>query len=89
MAEEFPEVTLVTPTSGAVLILERVEPGVTPEYCVHGKTTCLWCDEWCWLGEHSYDVVIEGQASPMCRECAAELIPPDSKPVRNVHDGQH
>jgi hypothetical protein len=63
--------------SGQVVILERIEPGVVPDYCVHGKVTCYWCDEWCWLGSETYEAVISGDAAPMCRECGAKHIPDD------------
>lgn len=69
-----------------IIILERVEPGVTPEYCVHGQTTCYGCDDWCWLGDRSYEVVQSGEAAGLCQECALKMIPPGTRPAHNVED---
>lgn len=71
---------------GAVVIVERIEPGATPAYCVHGKVSCYWCDEWCWLGDKTYELVVSGDAAPMCRECGSALIPQDMTAVENVKD---
>lgn len=78
---------------GAVIILERIVEGVTPDYCTHGKVTCYWCGEWCWLGDQSYDIVRSGDAASMCMECAnekwtkaqAEGIPLP-RPLKNAGD---
>lgn len=72
--------------SGMVVILERIEPGVTPSYCVHGRTTCYWCEEWCWLGSETYELVASGDAAGMCRECGAAYVPRGMKKLRRVED---
>ena len=72
-----------------MLVLERVEPGRTPEYCIHGKVTCYACDEWCWLGDETYKLVKGGEAVGICIECATKRFPPevaDRGPVRHVRD---
>lgn len=69
-----------TDGSSMVVVLERIEPGVTPDYCVHGRVTCYFCDEWCWLGDKTHDQVISGKAAPICLECATEKIPQTSPP---------
>lgn len=69
-----------------VIVLDRIEPGVTPEYCCHGRTPCVRCDEWCWLGHASHDVVFTGQALPLCKQCAHEAIPPDVRATSRVDD---
>ena len=83
-------VQLVTPqvSSGnvGVVLLERVEPGVTPEYCIHGKTPCYHCSDWCWLGDQTHDVVLSGRAVPLCMQCATELLPKGSEPKERLHD---
>lgn len=71
---------------GPVIVLDRIEPGVTPPYCTHGKVTCYWCPEWCWLGDKSFEVVSSGKAAPICLQCATRLLPPDSKPIDNLGD---
>jgi len=70
----------------SIVVLERIEPGVTPEYCVHGKVTCYACDEWCWLGDETYKVVKSGHAAGLCLECANEMLPPELTPARRLHD---
>lgn len=72
-----------------LVLLDRIEPGVTPEYCVHGRTTCCSCNEWCWLGDKTHDVVASGKAAPLCLQCANEKLPKPSKiqgPVTNLRD---
>lgn len=64
------DVSLVQARPGKVIILERVEPGVTPAYCIHGKTTCFKCNDWCWLGSETYKMVRGGEATPLCMQCA-------------------
>lgn len=79
----------VTTTDGrlaAVVVLERVEPGVTPVYCVHGRATCFRCGEWCWLGDETHKVVKARQATPLCIQCANATIPPGSVPSTQVRD---
>jgi hypothetical protein len=67
-------VELVTPKAlDKVVVLDRVEPGVTPDYCIHGKTACYSCDEWCWLGDKSFELVRAGDAIGVCLQCATEL----------------
>jgi hypothetical protein len=77
-----------------VVVLEVVIPGVTPDYCVHGKATCMGCDEWVWLGDKTFEVVRSGAAAPLCEPCALRLIPPDAELVDRIHnhrraDGPH
>ena len=84
-------VQMINPTRDAVggmsvVVLDRIEPGVTPEYCIHGKVTCHGCDVWCWLGSETYQLVSSGRIVPLCQPCATKMIPPDSKPVRNAND---
>ena len=57
-----------------IVVLDRVEHGVQPAYCTHGKSTCHGCDDWCWLGDHTYELVASGEAMPMCQECAAAAV---------------
>lgn len=74
-------------TPGTVIILDRVQDGVLPEYCTHGYATCIRCDHYCWIGHASSEVILSGEAFPLCTECAPEVIPPDSRtPIRQVQD---
>jgi len=84
-------VDLVTPKrgkdgGGSVIVLDRIVFGVVPEYCVHGRVQCYWCQEWCWLGSETYEVVMSGDAAPMCIDCATRLLPPGSRPKDTLHD---
>jgi len=78
------DVRLVEPQRSAdgkmgLVVLERVEPGVVPDYCVHGKVSCYRCDEWCWLGDHTYELVVSGKYAGICLECAARILPSDAR----------
>lgn len=81
------DVQLVPARRGPVVVLDRIEPGITPEYCIHGRATCQWCDEWCWLGDRTHEVVASGRAAPMCLECANRILPPTgARPTDHVRD---
>lgn len=69
------------------VLLDRIEPGVTPPYCTHGRATCMGgCGEWVWLGDKTHDMVKSGSSLPLCLQCARRLIPPDVRPVGNAGD---
>ncbi len=69
------------------IVLDRIEPGETPPYCIHGRSTCMGgCNEWVWLGSETAKLVQSGQAVPLCRECATRLVAPTSTLVRNISD---
>ena len=72
--------------SGPVVVLEVIVPGEIPDYCTHGRTTCIACDEWCWLGHATVRIVSDGEALPLCRPCAVKLIPPNAKLLGHVED---
>lgn len=75
------------PVPRDLVILDRIEPGVTPPYCTHGRATCVGgCGEWLWLGNRTHEVVSSGRAAPICRPCAQRLIPSDTKAAGNVRD---
>lgn len=69
----------------AIIALERIEPGITPAYVVYGKVTCYGCDEWCWLGNVTFQLIQSGSAAGLCLECVAEKLP-DLEPVCNLQD---
>lgn len=66
----------------AVIVLDRVCDVPEPDYCIHGRATCVNCPEWVWLGHASYDIVSSGQAYALCQPCATRLIQPDSGALR-------
>ena len=75
----------------AVVVLERIEVGpfgdvITPEYCIHGKTTCYGCREWCWLGDKTHEAMMSGDAVGLCLQCAHTMLPKDVRPERNLND---
>lgn len=69
-----------------VVVLDRIEPGVTPEYCCHGRTPCTRCGDWCWLGHRTHEVVFTGQALPLCLQCAEAVIPRDTELIEHIRD---
>lgn len=84
-----PDVTTVAWKPGErppVIVLDRIEPGVTPDYCIHGRATCIGCDEWVWLGHETHQLVQSGAALPLCQPCAIKHVPPDSEKVGRVED---
>lgn len=75
--------------TSVVLVLDRIEPGVTPPYCTHGRATCVGgCGEWVWLGDRTFEMVKSGEAAPLCWQCATALVPqsPDARRVGTVYD---
>lgn len=69
-----------------VVVLDVIEPGITPDYCCHGRTTCITCNEWCWLGHKTVEIVQSGEALPICQPCAVKHIPPGTLPIDRVED---
>lgn len=70
-----------------VVVLDRIEPGETPPYCIHGRVTCAGgCGEWLWLGDKTHDLVLSGRAAPLCKPCALRLIPPTARRTGHVDD---
>lgn len=61
--------------TASVIALEPIEPGVVPAYCIHGRTTCIRCGDWVWLGHETLDIVREGIARPLCLPCTGDLLP--------------
>jgi hypothetical protein len=77
----------VRPDPHRIIILDRVVEGTVPEYCVHGRTMCMRCRNWCWLGDETKKLVSAGDASPLCMQCAAEVVPPQHvAPIARVAD---
>lgn len=73
-----------------VVILDRVDEVSRDEtaYCIHGQTTCMSCQAWCWLGDKTHALVTSGDTAPMCRPCAKDHMDnaPQMRPVVNAHD---
>lgn len=69
-----------------VIVLDRIEPGVLPAYCTHGRTPCIRCGEWCWLGDATHEIVFTGQAVGLCLQCANAVIPQGSVRLARVED---
>lgn len=73
----------------SLIVLDRIEPGVPAAelpYCTHGRATCAFCREWCWLGHATHDVVANGEAMPICKECANRIVPKDHPVTRRIRD---
>ena len=69
----------------AYVALDRVQDVPFPDYCLHGYTWCVVCGYEVHLGHKTHDVVLSGDALPICIGCANAHIPPD-QPVTNLHD---
>jgi hypothetical protein len=75
----------------AVVLLDRIVEGVTPEYCLHGSAQCVRCREWVHLGHETSKVVSTHQALPLCMDCVQQMIasgewPKDQAPDQRVQD---
>lgn len=53
----------------SVVVLDLISEVAVPDYCVHGKTRCVGCDQWCHLGTNTFETVANGKALPMCKTC--------------------
>jgi hypothetical protein len=53
-----------------VVLLDRVRPGTGPDYEVLGYASCAACDELCWLGSRTHQLVASGSARPLCLDCS-------------------
>jgi hypothetical protein len=65
------------PGADNAVVLDRVDDiaqSATP-YCVHGRSPCISCGAWCWLGSATHDLVSSGEALPLCKPCANRLVP--------------
>ena len=69
-----------------VVVLDRVVPGIEPDYCIHGRATCVTCKEWVWLGSNTVQAVTNREVLPMCMECARAHIPPTVRATTNLTD---
>lgn len=69
-----------------VVMLDRVEDVAEPDYGTHGKSRCLHCNYWVWLGEQTFELVNSGSARPLCLVCARRYMDPVSKPLTSVYD---
>ncbi len=66
-----------------VILLDRVVKDETPEYCTHGYAECVRCFHLCWLGDRTQQVVVSGDAFPLCMACAKEVIPPGAEAIKD------
>lgn len=73
-------------TGHNIIVLDRIEEGWTPPYCIHGRATCVGCDNWVYLGHTTHDVVASGSALPMCQQCAVRNVPKGAKPITHFDD---
>lgn len=77
----------VNPPPNKVIILAPVNDDEEPNFVIVGKTRCVSCDCWCWLGDETFAIVSRGGASPLCHPCAC-TIPElcENMPLRLVQD---
>lgn len=84
--EQAGQFLIVDANTDRVAVVERVDEDRLPAYLSPARTRCLWCHCWCWLGDNTLKLVASGGASPMCVNCAVELLPADSQPVTHLYD---
>ena len=72
--------------AAAVILLDRVDKDVLPEYCCHGYAQCVRCQHLCWLGHKTQQIVADGEASPLCMVCADDVLVPGAQRVEHVQD---
>lgn len=54
-----------------VVVLERVETGVTPDYEVAGHTVCPKCEHMVWVDAKSFERMMADESIwPICLTCA-------------------
>jgi hypothetical protein len=68
-----------------IVVLDRIEDVPEPDYCAHGRCTCIACGTWCWLGVKTYEVVVARKAQPLCRPCTAASMEQSPGAVRVGH----
>lgn len=64
------------------VVLDLIEPGEPlPEYCTHGRATCMapGCKEWVWLGHTTHDLVKFQGYLPICLPCAGKYMRPEDR----------
>lgn len=59
------------PDDAPYVILDRiVTEFLKPAYCVHGRTQCVGCRQWVWLGNNSEKAALARRVRPLCQVCA-------------------
>ncbi len=72
---------------GPFVIVDPIEPGAPlPEYCTHGKASCVACGDWCWLGHKTYQAVADQGMKPICLPCANRYIPAGTPKAGRIED---
>lgn len=66
----------VQPDRSKLIVLSLVDDDPKPSFEICGRTRCLECDRWCWLGSETMAIVENGEAMPMCQYCAAPIVEP-------------
>lgn len=91
--DKIPNAFLIEPkideNGGAtVVLLDRIEPGQAPDYQTRGRVSCVACDEWCWLGDKTYEAVLSGAVVGLCLVCAGRMIPNSDSRVGRIDDSK-
>lgn len=62
-----------------VVVVESITPGADVPEDAYARTTCMTCDEWCWLTEETYNMVTKGGVIPICITCASVNLRPENE----------
>lgn len=69
------------------VVLDRiVTEDDKPDYCIHGRTCCMGCLSWVWLGDKSCAAILAGEVRPLCKQCALANLTPETVKLDNVGD---
>lgn len=62
-----------------VVVVEAIDPGADVPEDAYARTTCMTCDEWCWLTEETYNMVANSGVVPICTTCGAVKLRPEDE----------
>lgn len=82
-------IKLVQTSPNVAVVLARIVPDTEPDYCIVGRTRCMVCDAWCWLGTGTLKQVESGKAYPICIECSIEAGVRPENYIGEVQDRKH
>jgi hypothetical protein len=67
---------MIEPERSLLIVLERIITGKQADYPVVGTTTCVRCDQMCWVSTPDMDKIerFGPEIFAMCTACAHEIV---------------